>query len=60
MVAKDTHTPPRSFRCGNELWADAKAAAADEGLTITDAITEDLERRVRRWKKRQGITPPPP
>lgn len=39
-----THT--RNFRCDDQLWSDAKAAAATEGRTVTDVIVAALRRLV--------------
>jgi antitoxin component of RelBE/YafQ-DinJ toxin-antitoxin module len=56
VVAKDTHTPPRSIRVDTPLWEAAKAAAAAEGKTVTDVVNAAL----RRYVKSRGVTPPPP
>ena len=47
------HTPPRSIRVDDELWAAAKATAEAEGKTLTDVITAYL----RRYAKRKPPAP---
>jgi hypothetical protein len=39
-------TRDRHFRCDDELWAAAKAAAAVEGRTVTDVLVAALRRLV--------------
>jgi antitoxin component of RelBE/YafQ-DinJ toxin-antitoxin module len=40
------NTSSRNFRCDDELWAAAKAAADAEGRTVTDVIVAALRRLV--------------
>lgn len=35
-------TPHRTVRVSDELWEAAKAAAAEEGLTVTDVVVAGL------------------
>ena len=41
---KDTHTPPRSVRVPQPIWDAAKAAAAERGETVSDAVVRFLAR----------------
>jgi hypothetical protein len=41
-------TPARSVRVGEPLWEAAKTAAASNGETVTDVITDALRRYVKR------------
>jgi hypothetical protein len=41
-----TATRDRHFRCDDDLWAAAKAAAAAEGRTVTDVLIAALRRLV--------------
>ena len=49
-MAEGAETPHRSVRVPDELWQDAKRAAADRGETVTDVILRALERYVRDWE----------
>lgn len=44
-------TPRHSVRLSDELWADARLMAEEQGLTVSDVVRQDLERRVKRWRK---------
>jgi hypothetical protein len=46
VVRAMTATRDRHFRCDDELWAAAKAAAAAEGRTVTDVLVAALRRLV--------------
>lgn len=54
MTAVPNHpkTPLHSFRCDDDLWAAAKAAAEANGDTIADV----LRRALRRYAKRHTPT----
>lgn len=41
---RPTHTPPRSIRVPDDVWAAAKDEAAKRGETVTDAIIRFLNR----------------
>ena len=41
---KPTHTPPRSVRVPDDVWAAAKAEAERRGETVTDAVVRFLRR----------------
>lgn len=41
---KPTHTPPRSVRVPDDIWAAAKVEAESRGETVTDAIVRFLRR----------------
>ena len=41
---KPTHTPPRSIRVPDDVWAAAKEAAEQRGETVTDAVVRFLRR----------------
>lgn len=38
------HTPPRSIRVPDDVWQAAKAAAAERGESVTDAVVRFLTR----------------
>ncbi|MGY3567969.1 hypothetical protein [Sinomonas sp. RB5] len=42
----------KAVRIDEQLWEDAKVAAAAEGLTITDVVTSALEVLVRHVRER--------
>lgn len=44
---KASHTPPRSLRVPDDLWAAAQAEAARRGETVTDAVVRFLRRYSR-------------
>lgn len=44
-------TPRRSIRIPDELWNEARALAAEQGLDVSDVLRRDLERHVKRWRK---------
>jgi hypothetical protein len=41
---KATHTPPRSIRVPDPIWAAAKEAAERRGETVSDAVVRFLRR----------------
>jgi len=45
---KGDHTPARSVRIPDALWAAVKAKADERHETVTDVITKALERYVKR------------
>lgn len=45
--AKPTHTPRRSIRISEALWAAAQDKAAERGETVTDVVTRALERYIK-------------
>ncbi len=56
MARHLAHTPPRSVRVPDELWAAAKAKAEERGGTVTDVIVQALKSYVmsNRAKERLG------
>lgn len=44
-------TKGRLIRIPDELWADAQVMAADERTDVSKYVREDLERRVKRWRR---------
>ena len=48
MIQRGTHTPVRNVRVPDDLWNAAKAAAEEQGRTVTDVITAALRRFVAR------------
>jgi hypothetical protein len=52
---KDTHTPPRSVRVDDALWASVKECAAAEGKTVTDVVVAALRRYVARSAQRGPV-----
>ena len=47
MTTKRYGQPPRSVRVDPDLWAAAKARAAERGESVTDVIVRALRRYVR-------------
>lgn len=47
MPTNPTHTPRRSIRISEALWAAAQEKAAERGETVTDVIVRALERYVK-------------
>jgi hypothetical protein len=45
-------TPRRTVRVESDLWLDAQAAAAVEGITISDVIRSALEAYVKKNRKK--------
>lgn len=43
-MMRETHTPPRSVRVPDDVWAAAKDAARERGETVTDAVVRFLIR----------------
>lgn len=46
--AKPTHTPRRSIRISEALWAAAQEKAAERGESVSDIIRRALERYIKR------------
>lgn len=46
------HTPRRTFRCPDELWALVEDVAAARGCTASDVVRGALEREHARAKRR--------
>lgn len=49
-------TPLHSFRCPDELWDAAKAAADENGETLADVLRRSLERYVKRSQRNRSST----
>lgn len=50
-VPNQPQTPARSIRIPNDLWADAKTMAAEQGYEggVSEMVREDLEKRREAW-----------
>lgn len=44
MVAKPTHTPPRTIRVPDAVWKAARAEAERRGESVSDAVNRFLRR----------------
>ena len=52
LIQRGTHTPVRNVRVPDDLWNAAKAAAEEQGRTVTDVITAALRRFVERHNRK--------